>query len=173
MIRGMGMRAGDLVKRRWRRFYRPYPGTKRTLSPLKWEWRDRILVGGELLALSAAIAAIPVELIEWMHASWLIIGAAIVGAGALSWYAFDLISAGELPLTNRSVKNIRAVMIAMEMEADGVKLDWSNATKDDGIPMDMCGSSVLSDWTKSATDEAKPVKIFIGDTLIGTIRRSS
>ena len=94
-----------LVERRWRRFTFPY-GIKRTFAPWKWQWRDRILVGGELLAFSAATASVPVELSKWTYAPWLIIGATIVGTSALLWYAFDLISAGEAPLTNRSTRKI-------------------------------------------------------------------
>ena len=100
----VGTRAQDLVKKRWTRFTRPYLGVTRIFAPWKWEWRDRILVGGEVLAFGAAIAAVPFEINKWNYAPWLIIGAAIIGTSALCWYAFDLISVGESPLTNKSVK---------------------------------------------------------------------
>ena len=129
-------------------------------------------MGGELLALSAATAAVPVELLEWGFASWLIVGAAIIGAAALSWYAFDLISVGESPLTNKSVKNIRAVIIAMKLEEEGVKVDWGDAAKKDAIRM------VISNWTRLSEsamhdiDAGQSIKLAIGDTLVGTAQKT-
>lgn len=145
MIFNVGTEAHDLIKQRWTRFARPYVGIKRTFAPWKWEWRDRILVAGETVAVGAAVAAVPFEVREWVYAPWLIIGATIIGTSALLWYAFDLISVGESPLSNKSVKNIRAVIIAMEMEKEGVKFDWGNARKDSGIPMDISSWSRLSE----------------------------
>ena len=88
------------MKVRIRRFMRPY-GRKRKVNPLKWQWRDRILIVGELVAFLSAVAAIPIELLGWGFASWCLIAAAIIGTSALLWYAFDLISVGEAPANQR------------------------------------------------------------------------
>ena len=133
------------MKARWRKFTHPH-GTKRMFAPSKWEWRDRILVIGELLAVVAAIAAIPVELSNWAFASWLVIAATIMGTSALLWYVFDLISVGEMPLTNRSAHKIRQVISALEMEKEGVVFDWDNIDERGAIPSD------LSDWSRLRPD---------------------
>lgn len=117
----------------------PY-GQKRVFAPRQWEWRDRILVAGEFLAFGSAIAAIPTELLKWGYAPWLVIAAALIGTSALLWYAFDLVSAGETPLTNRSAHKIRQVVSAMEMEKHGAVYDWESIGDDGGIPVD------LSNW---------------------------
>ena len=134
-----------LPRERWRKFMFPY-GTKRMLSPKEWEWRDRILVFGELLAFGAAIAAIPAEYFNFANGQWLIVVATVVGTAALLWYAFDLISAGETPLTNRSARNIRQVISALEMETEGVVFHWDNIRQDGGIPAD------YSNWAKLRPD---------------------
>ena len=140
-----------LVESRWRRFTFPN-GRKRTFAPWKWEWRDRILVCGEFVAVCAAIAAVPVELSKWSYAPWLIIGAAIVGTSALLWYAFDLISAGESPLTNRSAHTIRQVIDAVKMEEEGVTFDWNNIDERGAIPSDMTNWSRLDPDLKAIMD---------------------
>ncbi len=71
-------------------------------------------------------------------------------------------------MTNKSVKNIRAVIIAMEMEKQGVEFDWGDARKDSGIPMDISRWSRLSEVN---IDSDQPIKIAIGDTLIGTLKK--
>ena len=103
-------------------------------------------MGGEFLAFCAAIATVPFELNKWSYAPWLIVGATIVGTAALLWYAFDLISAGESPLTNRSAHNIRQVVNAIEMEKEGVTFDWDNIDERGGIPSDM------TNWSKLRPD---------------------
>ena len=171
MILNMGTRARDLLKKRWTSFTRPYLGMRRTFAPWKWEWRDRILVVGESLAVGAAIAAVPFEIVQWSYAPWLIVEATIIGTSALLWYAFDLISVGESPLSNKSVKNIRAVIIAMGMEKEGVEFEWGNARKDSGIPMDISRWSKLSEIDMDDIAVGQPIKIAIGDTLIGTAKK--
>ncbi len=96
-------------------------------------------MGGEFLAFSVAIATIPFELwlSQWGYTSWLIIVAAIIGTSALLWYAFDLISTGEPPLTNQSAQRIRQVVQAMEMEKEGVVFDWDNIDERGAIPSDL------------------------------------
>ena len=123
------------------------------------------------MAFGAAIAAVPFEINKWNYAPWLIIGATIIGTSALCWYAFDLISVGESPLTNKSVKNIRAVVIAMDMEKEGIVFDWGNANKDSGIPMDISGWSKLSEADMDGIEVGQSIKIAIGDTLIGTAKK--
>lgn len=122
------------MKRLWMAFMYPH-GTRRQLNPRAWYTRDRILVAGELLAVSAAVAAIAVELTDWPHAAWLIIAATIVGTCALLWYALDLITVGEMPLTNRSAHTIRQVIEAVEMEKRGVRFDWERIDRRGGIPI--------------------------------------
>lgn len=85
---------GALLKRRWNRLVRPY-GRRRTLNPLKWRGRDRLLVGGELLAFVSAIAAIPADILGLGIASWLLTGAAMVGTLAILLYAVDVITSGD------------------------------------------------------------------------------
>ena len=128
-------------KERWRKFSYPY-GTKRMFSPRQWEWRDRILVIGELLAVLAALAAIPVELSDWEYGPWFVIAATIIGTAALLWYAFDLVSIGETPLTSRMAHRIRTVVYAMEMEQQGVVFGWDDITEDGLIPQD------IGNWSK-------------------------
>lgn len=129
----------------WRAFMYPY-GRKRQFNPRGWALRDKVLVFGELSAVAAAVGAIPIELAEWSHAPWMIIAATIIGTCALLWYALDLISVGEMPLTNRSAHTIRQVIDAVEMEKEGATFDWENIDKRGGIPSD------LSDWTRLRPD---------------------
>ena len=117
------------------------------------------------------MAAVPFEIIQWSYAPWLIIGATIIGTSALLWYAFDLISVGESPLSNKSVKNIRAVIIAMGMDKEGVVFEWDNARKDSGIPMHISRWSRLSEMGMDDIAVGHPIKIAIGDTLIGTSKK--
>ena len=123
---------------------------------------------GEFLALGAAIAAVPMEIYQSGYASLLIIGAALIGTSALFWYAFDLTSVGESPLTNKTVKNIRAVIIAMEMETQGAEVDWGNTTKEGGIPMDI--TSWLGFSAMDVCNIDGSIKIAIGDTLLATAK---
>lgn len=116
-------------------------GQRRQFNPRAWALRDRVLVFGELSAVTAAVGAIPIELANWPHAPWLIIAATIVGTCALLWYALDLISVGEMPLTNRSAHTIRQVISAVEMERQGAVFEWDAVQPDGGIPTD------LSAWT--------------------------
>ena len=117
----------------------PY-GRRRQFNPRGWALRDKVLVFGELSAVAAAVGAIPVELAEWSHAPWLIIAATIIGTCALLWYALDLISVGEMPLTNRSAHTIRQVISAVEMEKQGAVFEWEAIQPDGGIPTN------LADW---------------------------
>ena len=133
------------MKERWRKFTWPY-GRKRTFNPLRWEWRDRILVAGELVAFVTAVAAFPVELFKWGFAPWLLIGATITGTSALLWYAFDLISVGEIPLTTGTARTIRQVISAVEMEKEGATFEWDSIDPQGGIPSD------LSNWSRLRPD---------------------
>ncbi|MYB46029.1 MAG: hypothetical protein F4X74_14000 [Acidimicrobiia bacterium] len=146
----------ELLKQRWRKFTHPY-GRKRTFDPREWDWRDKVLVFGELLAVLAAIAAIPVELFNWAFAPWLVISATIIGTSALLWYAFDLISVGEMPLTNRSAHKIRQVISAIEMEKEGAVFDWDNIDERGGIPMDVAG------WSRLRLDRIAIIDRYVDD----------
>lgn len=135
----------------WHKFMYPH-GSRRTLMPWRWAWRDRILVLGELFAVGAAIAAIPIELSGWNSASWFVIGATILGTSALLWYAFDLISIGELPLANQTAHKIRQVVDAMAMENEGATFDWENIDVRGGIPTDLTNWSRLRPELKEIMD---------------------
>ena len=141
-----------MMKKRWRKLTHPY-GMRRTLAPWNWEWRDRILVLGELSAFGTAIATIPVELYGWPYAPWMLIAATIIGTSALLWYAFDLISVGEAPLTNRSAHKIRQVVDAMQMEKEGAVFDWDNIDERGGIPSDLTKWSRLRPDLKAIMDQ--------------------
>lgn len=129
-----------MLKQRWQKFTHPY-GRRRMFSPRKWEGRGRILVLGELLAVVAAMAAIPVELAEWGNGWWLVVAATIMGTLALLWYAFVLVSEGEPPLTAQSATRMRLVAYAADMELEGVVFDWDRVDEQGRIPMDMSGWS--------------------------------
>ena len=111
----------------------------------QWEWRCRFLVGGELLGLAAAVLTIPFYAFGWPYGTWLLIMAAIISCAALLWYSFDMISCGELPLTGQSAVNIRRVVIAMQMEEEGLSYDWGNISEEGAIPMSQ-------EWFRSAED---------------------
>ena len=137
------------MKRRWDRFMNPH-GIKRTFNPCKWERGTRLLVGGELLAFVAAIVAafLPAE-------RWLLASAAIVGAGALFFYALGKSSLGEMPLTGTSARRIRAVMALTKREDKlGPIFDWDTITGD--------GSSVLGDLTKMKPE----IKLELGRVIM-------
>ena len=155
----------------WKNFMHPH-GRRRTLNPSKWEWRDRILVFGELLAVGAAIAAIPVELYKWPFAPWLIIGATIVGTSALLWYAFDLISVGELPLTNQTAHKVRQVVSAMEMEKQGAVYNWENIDERGGIPVDLANWSGLRPELKAIMDR-HGVSLTVAAVILSELERAS
>ncbi len=59
----------------------------------------------------------------------------------------------------------------MEMEKEGVKFEWGNASKEGGIPMDISRWSKLSEMGVEETKEG--TRIAIGDTLIGTVKKPS
>lgn len=126
------------LKERWRNFAYPY-GWKRTFSPAKWEFSAKILILGEILAVAAAIASV------WIS-EWPMIAAAIIGSSTLLWYALDLVSKGEAPLTNRSAHTIRQVISAVEMEKQGAAFDWENIDRRGGILSDM------TNWTHLRPD---------------------
>ena len=129
---------------------RTYPeSANRRVSLRQWDREDKILVGGESLAVLAAIAAIPVEF-NGDHGRWLVIAATIIGSAALLWYAIVLILRGEKPLTSRMAHRIRTVAYAMEMEQQGVVFDWDGIDDEGRIPMD------ITNWEK-LTPEGKAV----------------
>ena len=103
---------------------------------------------GELLAAVAAMAAVPVEILHWGSGSWLVIAATITGTLALLWYAYDLVSTGETPLTPRSAKRIRLVCYATDLELQGISFEWDNIDQQGRIPMD------ITNWSK-LTPEGK------------------
>ena len=150
---------------RWNQFKHPH-GRQRKINPLQWNWRDRILVMGELVAFVTAIATIPVELIlKWEQAPLLLIGATIIGTAALLWYAFDLISAGEMPLTSENAHTIKQVISAMEMEKEGATFEWDNIDPDGGIPADFSNWSRLRPDIKEVMDKYQ-VPLFIAAQMV-------
>ena len=68
------------------------------MNPLKWRGRDRLLVGGELLAFVSATSAIPAVILGWGYAPWLLAAATMVGTLAILLYAVDVITSGDTML---------------------------------------------------------------------------
>lgn len=110
-------------------------GIRRSFKPGDWERGTPKLVFGELLALLAAIlgAALP-------DFRWLLSAGAIMGAGALFWYALDKSSLGEMPLTGASARRILTV-VNLERQAamTGIEPDLDTISGD--------GSSVIADFS--------------------------
>lgn len=120
-----------MLKQRWDRFMCPN-GIQRTFNPRKWEHGTLVLVLGELMALLAAVAAIPVTLLsESSYGQWLLYAAAVMGAGALFWYALNKSTLGEMPLTGISARRISAVIQLREFEKQmGSVFDWDTISGD-------------------------------------------
>ena len=115
-----------MVKRWWDKFMCPN-GIRRTFNPKKWERGTLVLVFGELLALGAAIAAVP----GWTHGKWFLYAAPIIAAGALAWYALDKSSLGEMPLTGVSAKRIANVVHLVNTEEKlGRVVQWGTISAD-------------------------------------------
>lgn len=115
------------MRQKWDKFMCPY-GIRRSFNPKKWERGTSVLVFGELTALAAAVAAL------WSNGRLLLSLAAIIGAGALSWYALDKSSLGEMPLTGTSATRIRAVVELTKTEDElGPIFDWDSITGDGQI----------------------------------------
>ena len=115
-----------MLKRRWDRFMCPN-GIRRTFKPKKWEHGTLVLVLGEFLAVCAAAAAIP----GTTYGQWFLYAAAIMGAGALFWYALDKSSLGEMPLTGVSANRIANVVHLVNTEEKlGRVVLWPTITAD-------------------------------------------
>ena len=115
-----------MLKRRWNRFMCPN-GIRRTFNPRKWEHGTSVLVFGEVLAVCAAVAAIP----GTAFTQWFLYAAAIIASGALAWYALDKSSLGEMPLTGVSAKRIANVVRLVNTEEKlGPVLNWDTITAD-------------------------------------------
>ena len=115
-----------MLKRRWDKFMCPN-GIRRTFNPKKWEHGTLVLVFGELLALGAAIAAVP----GWTHGKWFLYAAPIIAAGALAWYALDKSTLGEMPLTGVSANRIANVVLMVNAtERMGPIIQWATITAD-------------------------------------------
>ena len=115
-----------MLERWWGRFMCPN-GIRRTFNPKKWEHGTLVLVFGELLALGAAIAAVP----GWTHGKWFLYAAPIIAAGALAWYALDKSSLGEMPLTGVSANRIANVVRLVNTEEKlGPVVQWGTISAD-------------------------------------------
>ncbi len=115
-----------MLKRWWDKFMCPN-GIRRTFNPKKWEHGTLVLVFGELLALGAAIAAIP----GWTHGQWFLYAAPIIAAGALAWYALDKSTLGEMPLTGVSANRIANVVHLVNTEEKlGRVVQWGTISAD-------------------------------------------
>ena len=126
-----------MLKRRWDKFMCPN-GIERTFNPKKWEHGTSFLVFGEVLALGAAIAAIP----GWTHGKWFLYAAPIIAAGALAWYALDKSTLGEMPLTGVSANRIANVARMVNMEQRlGPVIRWG-AISADGTRAEMALSKM-------------------------------
>lgn len=85
------------------------------------------MVIGELVAFGSAIAAIP----TWAAGRWFLYAAAIIGAGALAWYALDKSSLGEMPLTGVSAERIAKVARIVKAEEHlGPVVQWNTISAD-------------------------------------------
>ena len=106
---------------------------KRQWDPRGWPYSSRLLVFGELLAFcSAAVGAV-----LWMvgvDVPWLFVSAAVVSTFCLTWYAVDLVTQGEWPLTHRRVKMIKSIADAVRTEDRfRIRIDWDRWTvQEDG-----------------------------------------
>ena len=115
-----------MVKRWWDKFMCPN-GIRRTFNPKKWEHGTQVLVGGELAAFGSAVAAIP----DSAYGQWFLYAAAIIGAGALAWYALDKSSLGEMPLTGVSADRIAKVLHLVNTEEKlGPVVEWGTISAD-------------------------------------------
>ena len=115
-----------MLKHRWNRFMCPN-GIRRRFNPRKWEQGTPVLVFGELIALCSALAAIP----GWTYSRWFLYAAAIIGSGALAWYALDKSSLGEMPLTGTSAKRIANVVHLVNTEEKlGRVVQWDTISAD-------------------------------------------
>ena len=163
-------RRNSPVGKRWHRFMHPY-GRRRRFSPRAWDWRGRVLVLGETVALLAALAAIPAELSGWSFGPWLVIAATLCGTLALLLYAVVLVSEGEPPLTTRSAHTIRQVVDAMELEQQGVAFDWDNIRDDGGIPSDFSNWARLDPELKAIMDK-HDMPLLAAATVLNSQRQS-
>ena len=115
-----------MLRRWWDRFMCPN-GVRRTFNPKAWEQGTPVLVVGELVAFGSAIAAIP----SWAAGRWFLYAAAIIGAGALAWYALDKSSLGEMPLTGVSAARIAKVARMVKTEEYlGPVVQWDTISAD-------------------------------------------
>ena len=115
-----------MLKRWWDSFM-CRNGIRRTFNPKRWEHGTPVLVFGELVALCSAVAAIP----DSTYDKWFLYAAAIIGAGALAWYALDKSSLGEMPLTGVSAARIANVVHLVNSEEKlGPVVEWSTITAD-------------------------------------------
>lgn len=122
-----------MLGHRWDRFMCPN-GIRRTFNPKKWEHGTPVLVFGELAAFGSAVAAI----FSAANSRWFLYAAAVIGAGALAWYALDKSSLGEMPLTGVSADRIANVVRFVNTEEklgpvvsrDTISADGTQATVD-------------------------------------------
>ena len=118
-----------MLKRRWDKFMCPN-GIRRTFNPKKWEHGTSVLVFWEMVAVCSAVAAIR----DTTHGQWFLYAAAIIGAGALAWYAQDKSSLGEMPLTGVSANRIANVVHMVNTEEKlGRVVIWTTITADSSI----------------------------------------
>ena len=145
-----------MFKQRWDKFMCPN-GIRRTFNPKRWEHGTPVLVFGELVALVTAIAAVPITLLtESSYGQWLLYAAAIIGAGALSWYALGKSTLGEMPLTGTSARRIACIIDLKSAEKKmGPVIKWDTIAAD--------GTQVLFDMSKMKPE----VKLAVFESTIG------
>lgn len=143
-----------MLRRRWDRFMCPN-GVRRTFNPKKWERGTPVLVFGELVAFTSAVAAIP----NWPGSKWSLYSAAIIGAGALAWFALDKSSLGELPLTGVSAGRIAKVVELVKVEDQlGPVVQWDTISAD--------GTDVEMDFRKSHLEGKKEIIQMVQNALL-------
>ena len=116
---------------------------ERTFRVRQWDRSNLVLVGGEVVAVLAAVAALVFALCDWDWGRWFLYGAAILAAGALAWYAVDRSSQGDMPLTGFSARRIaRVAKIVVDQNQLGFKADWDTITPDGAqVKMSILGMS--------------------------------
>ena len=120
-------------------FMYPY-GTRRTFNPFNWRPVERIILLTQGVALITVIVSLVAKSASvwpsWMPVSPEIL--ALISASLTSLVLMSvlwhLVSAGDLPLTNRRAHYIRQVVDAMEFEKQGAEMDWENVNPNGGIP---------------------------------------
>lgn len=105
----------------------------RQWNPRNWDASSRVLVFGEALAFLSAFFGAALRLAS-VDVPWLFISAAVASTFFLAWYAVDLVTRGEYPLTPRFVNRVKSIAEAVRFaEQHSIEIDLDTlAEKEDG-----------------------------------------